>query len=347
MLKIKYSDEKYLCKYDLDMRLFDNLGIDIIDLWPTRNIYVLDTKQGKKILKMIDYSDDRLNFICKSIDYIKKSYNNVLTINTLPNEKKYIEWNGDRYILLDLIEGVECGIANPVDLEVASKGIALMHNASVGLANTLSRKELENNSGLLKLPQHLEGSKKDLILFKNQVSKYIFRNEFDDLFMEEVDYHIAKIEKCEELLNESSYEELCKDVRYIALCHNDLAYHNIILNEGLSNFIDFDYCEIDLRIKDIWNFIIKAIKKFGFSLEICDSIIKNYNEVYQISKKEYELLYIYFTFPSDFYTISKEYYLKLKNWSYESYLSKFENKLEYTKEKELLLSHLKENYINK
>lgn len=347
MLKVKYSDEKYLCKYDLDMKLFENLGIDIVDLWPTRNIYVLDSKQGKKILKMIDYSENRLDFICKGIEYLNKSYDNVLVINNLPNNKKFIEWKGDKYILLDLIEGVECGIANPIDLEVASKGIALMHNASSGFIDTLSKEELENNSGLFKLPQYLEESKNDLILFKNQVSQYNFRNEFDDLFMEEVDYHIGMIDKCKELLKESRYEEACKDHKYIALCHNDLAYHNIILKDSIANFIDFDYCEINLRIKDIWNFMIKSVKRFGFSLEMCDSIIENYDKIYPISKEEYKLLYIYFTFPSDFYTIAKEYYLKLKNWSYESYLSKFENKLEYTKEKELFLKYLKENYIDK
>lgn len=48
MGKVRYSDEKYLCEYDLSVDFFESLGLDVIDLWPNRNIYVLDTKQGKK-----------------------------------------------------------------------------------------------------------------------------------------------------------------------------------------------------------------------------------------------------------------------------------------------------------
>ena len=92
MGKVRYSDEKYLCEYDLSVDFFESLGLDVIDLWPNRNIYVLDTKQGKKILKMIEYPIARLDFICRSIDYIKKDYPYILNINTLPNGDKYINW---------------------------------------------------------------------------------------------------------------------------------------------------------------------------------------------------------------------------------------------------------------
>ncbi|EGT5620433.1 CotS family spore coat protein, partial [Clostridium perfringens] len=37
---------------------------------------------------------------------------------------------------------------------------------------------------------------------------------------------------------------------------------------------------------------------------------------------------------------SMQYYYKLKDWKYESFLNKLERKLEYTKEKEILLNHI-------
>lgn len=345
MLKVKYSDEKYLCKYDLDMDLFKNLNIDIIDLWPTRNIFVLDTKQGKKILKIIDYSEERLNFICKALEYIKNSYNNILEINKLPNKKRFIDWKGNKYILLDLIEGIECNVANPIELELATKGIALMHNASKGLLNYLDEGNKEENINLFNLNKYFDNSKKELKLFKKQVERYVYRNTFDDIYIKEVDYHINEIEECERLLKESNYQNLCKDNKYISLCHNDLAYHNILIKDNEANFIDFDYCNIDLRVRDLWSFIIKGIKKFGFSIEMCKNIISEYNRINTLSKEEYKILYIYIKFPNDFYSISKEYYLKLKDWPYDSYLNKLQSKLEYTKEKKLLLDYFYKEYI--
>ena len=90
MGKVRYSDEKYLCEYDLSVDFFESLGLDVIDLWPNRNIYVLDTKQGKKILKMIEYPIARLDFIC--IDYIKKD-NELEMVRESLKFKEYVKSN--------------------------------------------------------------------------------------------------------------------------------------------------------------------------------------------------------------------------------------------------------------
>ena len=71
-----------------------------------------------------------------------------------------------------------------------------------------------------------------------------------------------------------------------------------------------------------------------------DSIIEKYDKLNNLSKEEKELMYIYLRFPHDFYTVSMQYYHKLKDWKYESFLNKLERKLEYTKEKEILLNHI-------
>ena len=345
MGKIKYSDEKYLCKYDLSMDFFDSLGLDITDLWPNRNIYILDTKQGKKILKMIDYTNERLDFICKGMDYIRNTYENILNINTLPNGEKSIVWKEKKYILMDLIDGVECEVANPVDLEITSRAIGLMHKASDGFLKTLCNKEIVDNLGNYYLEKMFDEDKQVLLKFKDQVIEYKYKNEFDEIFINNIDKNIRIIEKCKELLKASEYYSLWNSNEYIVLCHNDLAYHNIIIKDNKVNFIDFDYAKIDLRVKDLSEFITKTIKRFGFSVEMCDTIIDNYSKVNDLSKEELNIMYIYMMYPYDFTVISKEYYKKLKDWSYESYLYKLKNKLSYTKEKEETLEYFKNKYL--
>lgn len=345
MAKIKYSDEKYLCQYDLSMDFFESLELDIVDLWPKRDIYVLDTKQGRKILKIIDYDDSRLDFICKGIDYIKNGYKNILNINILPNGKKSVIWNGKKYILMDLIEGVECNVANPVDLEITAEAIALMHKASKGFLEKLSKKELIDNIGNYYLKKLFDEDIKELLEFKKSVSLYKYKNEFDKIFLDNVDKNIQLIEKCIELLEKSNYYSLWSNNDYIGLCHNDLAYHNIIIKDKKVNFIDFDYLKIDLKIKDLSNFITKTIKRFGFSIQMCDTIIENYNKVSKLCEDELNVMYIYMLYPSDFTIISKQYYRKLKEWSYESYIYKLKNKLSYEKEKNETLNYYKNKYL--
>ncbi|MDO4535283.1 MAG: CotS family spore coat protein [Clostridium perfringens] len=345
MVKVRYSDEKYLCKYDLSMDFFERLGLDITDLWPNRNVYILDTKQGKKILKMIDYSNQRLNFICKGMDYIRNNYENILNINTLPNGEKSILWKGKTYILMNLIDGVECEVANPIDLEITSKSLGLMHKASYGLLETLSNKEIIDNLGNYYLEKVFNEDKEFLLKFKEQVAGYKYRNEFDEIFLNNVDENIEIIEKCKDLLKLTKYYSLWSNNKYIVLCHNDLAYHNIIIKDKKVNFIDFDYSKIDLRIKDLSEFITKTIKRFGFSVEMCDTIIDNYSKVNDLCEEELNIMYIYMMYPYDFTIISKEYYKKLKDWNYESYLYKLKNKLSYTKEKEETLKYFRDKYL--
>lgn len=346
MSKVRYKDEKYLCRYDLDIKLFEELGINIEDLRPNRNVFILDTKQGKKILKIINYNDERLSFIVNATEYLRKSYDGILNINKLPNGGNKITWKEKDYILLDYFEGTEFNIANPIELDIIAESVAKLHNAGVGIWDTVSEEVVEKNSELHKLKNYFFQSKLDLEELKSRVLRYKYRNEFDKMFLNEVDYHIRDVEICIEELEKSKYHELCNDKSKITLCHNDLAYHNILFNDGKVSFIDFDYCNINLRVIDFCNFMIKSIKRFGFSLEMCDSIISKYDSLNKLSDSEKEFMYIYLRFPHDFYTISMQYYYKLKDWKYESFLNKFEKKIEYTKEKELLLEHLKKLYMN-
>lgn len=345
MVRIKYSDEKYLCRYDLSIDFFESLDLDIIDLWPNRNVYVLDTKQGKKILKMIEYPMSRLDFICKGIDYIKSNYENILSINILPNGKKYITWKERTYILMDLIEGIECDVANPIDLEMTAQSIALMHKASEGFLGTLSNEDIMDNLGNYYLERKFNEDREELIKFKKDILDYKYKNEFDDIFINNVDKNIGTIDKCISLLKGSKYYSLWNNNDYIAFCHNDLAYHNIIIKDNKVNFIDFDYSKIDLRVRDISDFINKTIKRFGFSVEMCDTIISNYSKINELTKEELEIMYIYMMYPFDFTIISKEYYRKLKDWNYESYLYKLKNKLSYEKEKSEALDYYKNKYL--
>ena len=81
-------------------------------------------------------------------------------------------------------------------------------------------------------------------------------------------------------------------------------------------------------------------------LESVEFKVLNTFEIDYMDKLEKELIYIYLRFPHDFYTISTQYYYKLKDWRYESFLNKFIKKIEYTKEKEILVNYLNEKINN-
>ncbi|WP_160680276.1 CotS family spore coat protein [Clostridium sp. C8-1-8] len=350
MLKLKYGDKKYLCQYDLNIELFEKFSIEVEDLVPVRSVYILETSKGKKILKKIDYSVDRLDFITKSLDYIKRTFERALTIEPCQDGNKCVQWQNGIYTLLDLIEGRECAFSNVVDLSIGARDLAYLHKSSIGIAEEFKDKinlnKLEHYSANEKdvtlghLPGYFNYALKDMEKLKIQVEGYKYKSEFDQYFLKDVDYYIEEIKQCIELIEKIKYEDLCKEEDNIVLCHGDLAHHNILIKDEEAYFIDFDYCSIDLKVKDIEQLITKSIKNFAYDIEKYNAIIKAYSEVFPIREEEYKLLYILLKFPSDFYTAATDYYYKNKDWDEDVFLTRFINKLEFKEDREEFLKIL-------
>ena len=89
---------------------------------------------------MINYDDDRLNFIIHSTEYLRERYDGILKINKLPNGEWRFKWKGNDYILLDYFEGTEFNIANPIELEIITEAVAKLHNAGREFKRLLQRK---------------------------------------------------------------------------------------------------------------------------------------------------------------------------------------------------------------
>jgi CotS family spore coat protein len=326
MNKTKYIEKKYLCDYDLDSKFFNEIGIKVKDIVPLRKVFVIYTDEGNKILKRVNYGIDRVNLISESLDYVKKSYNNIITYNKFSNNLSYKKWEDNIYIVMDILDGREASFSNPVEISLCAENIALMHKASKGLREYLKGKY---NKDFLEAPlvEKFQKAYDELIWMKCLVNNYKYKNEFDELFIKNVDKHLVEIKNVKEELIKSSYDDLRQAGDTICLCHNDLAYHNFLTKNDQISIIDFDFMTLDLRVMDISNFILKSIKNVMFDIDKMLTCINGYEKVSVLKQEEKELLYILLKFPNDFYTISSDYYYKRKKWDYEVYLNRFETKL--------------------
>lgn len=326
MNKIKYSEKNYLCDYDLSLDFFEDLGMKVNDIVPLRKVFVIYTDEGNKILKKVNYGVDRINFINDSLNYVKKSYDNIITYNKFKDGLSYKKWKDQVYVIMDILDGREASFTNPIEISLCAENIALMHKASKGLRQHL--KEKYNKDFLdISLKDKVKKAYDELVSMKSLVSSYKYKNQFDKLFMNNVDKHLIEIKEVQSLLEESKYDNLRSDGDTVCLCHNDLVYHNFLTKNNEVNIIDFDYMTLDLRIMDIENFISKSIKNAAFDIDKMLTCINGYENVSTLKQEEKELLYILIKFPRDFYIFSRDYYYKRKKWEYEVYLNRFETKL--------------------
>lgn len=327
MNKARYPEKHSLCSYDLSLEFFNELDIKINDITPLRKVFIISTDEGDKILKKIDYDIERINLISESLDYVKKSYSNIISYNKFKDGLNYKKWKNDIYIVMDILDGREASFSNPLEINICGKNIALMHKASKGLREHL-KNIYEKDFLDISLIEKFDEMYAELLVMKKLVNNYKYKNEFDKLFIKNVDKYLDEIYKSKERLERSTYEELRLNGETISLCHNDLAYHNFLTKKQEVNIIDFDFMTLDLRIMDIWDFILKAIKNAAFDINKMIMAIDGYESISILKKEEKEILYILLGFPRDFYVTARDYYYKRKTWDYEVYLNRFKNKLE-------------------
>ena len=326
MNKFRYVEKKILCKYDLNEEFFSELGVKVYDMIPLRKVFILFTDKGKKILKIINSKNERVEFIDKILDYIKLQYPQVLNYCRNSSNEIITRWKKHDYVLLDMIEGREITFTNPIEVNLCAQAIANMHKASKGVKSVLSKEEIDSN-----LDKGLEVEfERELELIedlRDMVYDFKFKNNFDKLFLENVDKEIEDINKSILLLKNSNYNIVYKDLSKRVLCHNDLAHHNFILDEQKVNIIDFDYCNINTRIIDVYNFTNKVLKTMMYDGQVIPNILKGYNLVEALDKDELDILYLLINYPKDFISISKNYYLKQKQWEDVVFESRLKEKI--------------------
>lgn len=329
---IRYSEKKLLSRYDLYIDLFKRFNLKVTDVVPVRNVFIIFTDKGKKILKKVEYSKENLFFIDEAINYITKTFPRVMSFTKTMEGEIYTEWNGELYCILDLVEGRECEFSNPLDVSIASKGIAQLHKASEGYKTSMQDKCMVG-----KAIDVFERKYDELKFFKRLVSLHENKSDFDKIFLQNIDFYLRQITYATKLLSNSAYFRICSEEDKVAVCHHDLAYHNILVNNDEAYFIDFDYAVLDIKVHDLCNFINKAIKNVAFDLEKGKKIIEDYCTFNTIDKREAEVLYALLTFPEEFYSISKDYYGRRKEWEEETFVDRFIRKLDYKEDREEFL----------
>jgi CotS family spore coat protein len=331
-----YDEKLYLCGYALDIELFHKFNVEIYDIYPLRGVFFVSTNKGNKILKKIDYIMEELKFIYDGLEYIKKKFNRVMNFYKNEDGEIFIPFKGQVYYLIDLVEGMECDFNNPIDISIAAKGLAEMHLASEGFRYKLLNKD---NSG--KLIDNFKRRIDEMEFFRRIAEMHENKNEFDNNFLSHIDFYIEEIKRSIDILENSCYYKICSEEDKRALCHHDLAYHNIIIKDNKAYFIDFDYIMIDLKVHDLANFILKVIKNFAFDVEKAKTVLNEYMSINPIEDRELKVLYGMLSFPEDIYSISRDYYGRRKNWSDEVFIDRLNKKIDQEEFRQEFLNEFK------
>ncbi|KYH34948.1 spore coat protein I [Clostridium tepidiprofundi DSM 19306] len=301
-------------------RQFD---IVIESMVPNRGIYLLNTNDGKRCLKKINYGIQKLLFIYGAKEHlIKNGYTNVDRYYLNTEGQPYALVNEDIYTLSEWIDGRECDFHNDEDLIIASRNLAELHLASKGYEPPENSK-LKTDLG--RWPHLMEKRVKSFDKMRNMVRKKKNRKtDFDYKYIQNMEFYKELGKKAMEVLNNSDYMKLCEMAEEEkSFCHHDYTYHNIIIGENQKvNVVDFDYSKREIRVYDIANYIIKVLKRRDWNIKYANLIIDAYNEISPLNKNEYRVLYAFLLFPQRFWRVCNRYYYNESSWIQNTFIKK-------------------------
>ncbi len=306
---------------DIEKIISEKYDLDIKNLYPYRDCYIINTQKGKKLIKKSSLTAERILFVHGAKEHLyengfKNTDRYLCTTDGSPSvciEEAY-------YTLSDVLTGVECNFENRPDIIKASTLLASMHRASRGYIppeNSIARNELG------KLPVYFMKRLEDIKKLKKLAKKG--RSSFDYLFLDYVNYFSDLAESAIETLEGSNYRHhVMKAEKDGGFCHHDFTQYNVTLMQDDVYISNFEYCCFELKVYDLANFIRRKMRKCNWDINEAAIIVNEYRNTESLSDDDMIIMKTILKFPQKFWRVANRYYNSRRSWSERVFISKLQ-----------------------
>ncbi|HWQ30168.1 MAG TPA: CotS family spore coat protein [Negativicutes bacterium] len=322
-------DREFLGGYDLDARLFSEMGLRISQIVPARNAFRIATDKGFFSLKKLRFPVEDMDFVIGAMEHLGgRGFGNTFKIVRQRNGDSFLDFNGEKYYLIQWIDGRECNFMDPLDLDAAIGAMADLHRAAEGY---FPEKPPEDRCYYGKWPESFGSRLKEMDLAKERIMEKPERNDIDCMYLDYVDMCIKNAGEALDLLNKSGYKKLSEVAAARgSFINHDPSQHNILHTfDGRTYMGDFDYSILDLRIHDLGSLILKNLKRCSWNIGKAVEILEGYDRRNPIDKDELRVLVPFFLFPQDFRQVSRQYDIERKPWDEDELSDKMDARAGY------------------
>jgi len=297
-------------------------NLELVSAEKVRSAYKIITNSGNFCLKRMKHGRNKVKNGCILTEELR--------LNKFINTAQYfrtkdgafsVSYKKNIFYLTEWLEGVESNLTNIDEAVNCTKLLAQFHNSS----NKIDHSKINVPNNLKNWPKIFLSNLNDLEKFKKIIINKRIKNEFDLLFLENIDNFYNRGMAAINMLNKSEYYKFSKVAsEKKIICHNSFYYQNIIKRNGEYFIIDLDSIMIDLQISDLGKFIRRLMfkKTYGWNFAFAKALIDAYNSTNKLSKEDLEIMLALIIFPHKFWKLGKKRYIKQKNWSETKYLHK-------------------------
>lgn len=303
--------------HELEKQLQENYNIKINSITNYRDMFIANTNDGKKLIKISNLKPERVNFIAEVKEHLLKNEFSSIDGNIYTNTgRSCITYNDQTIYMSKYIEGRECNLDSRDETIKCAKLLASMHKASIGCICT---ENSSPRSELGRMPSCYQKRLDEIKKLKKEAQKG--KMKFDTLMCKYVDYFYELGEKAISMLDNSVYFELVEDAdKNRNISHHDFNHHNIFVHNDEMYLINFEYCCYDLKIYDLVNLLRRKMRKCQWDIGEASIILNEYSKIESLCDSELDLMKIMLMFPQKFWRVINKYYNSRKSWSEQNYI---------------------------
>ncbi len=299
-------------------------GIKLKSSKSGRTKWIVDTDQGKMVLKQAIMPPGRMLFISNAHEHLQKNGVPMAKIIKTKGGGLCVAAGDHAFILYEHHEGKEVLYYSRNHLKKIMEFMADFHIKSKGfhsIDGTKKRRRVGKWEKLYRWKlQELEGFKK---LAQNYQT-----DPFSELFLQHVDQMLELGRQSLEELNHAEFDSWTKAVIESKMfCQQDFTLARLILKDDQIFMSELHSVNHDLPSRDLRLFLTKVMKKqHVWDSQLCCEMLRAYDRKNPLTKGNYKVLWTDLKFPHLFCAIIHKYYLSQKKaWSDEKYLAALKN----------------------
>lgn len=321
-------------------------SIEPLKIEKIRSVYKITTENKLYCLKKLKHG---------GIPKAQKGYNlsKHLIANSFYGVVKYIKTNESKiylryrhniYYVTNWIKGREVNYDDYDEVKKCFSFMAEFHSKAAGFVD-------DNKcmpSKLYDWPKIFLSEKNFLFSLTDIIQAKKIKTNFDCCYISNIPKYLDLIDQCLDLINSSSYQELCQlSETSKTVCHDSFYYQNLIVkNNGKMFLIDLDSAIYDIIPYDIGKLLRRLLYKsnYNWNFELAKELIESYMDITPLNLKELELLLIFIIFPQKFCKLGRKRYVNREEWCESKYMQKL-NRVVKNIEAEQNFIHDYKNYF--
>lgn len=272
------------------------------------------TSQGIYALAPVSLSEERLNTVSQWTQALRDAQFTYIDQYILNKDGCFLSYDKyyEPFALRKTYAGTECDIHSLKDMRIAARNLGCFHRLSKDIS--FACPSLRKYASISDRYHHKYAEMKS-------ISRYVRgkknKGEFEYLFLEQTKDLWSEMEQALSILEINTPS-------YSGWCHGAYNHHNIIITESHPATIHFEHFFYGHPILDLYYFLRKVLEKNNYLFSYCETIIKNYDTEFPLSRSDKKCLYGLLLFPEKFWKISNQYMSHKKHWVSPRYINKLQ-----------------------